>query len=97
MRRSRLEQPRSCLSGHEIVTEPEKTGLSTEALPHGTHKPGNNDDVYKYSRYYDISQDSLSFYDYNNEDRVTELDTIDSIGGQLSNLIYKINKLEKTI
>lgn len=61
------------------------------------NKPGNNDDVYKYSRYYDISQDSLSFYDYNNEDSVTELDTIDSIGGQLSNLIYKINKLEKTI
>lgn len=49
------------------------------------------------SRYYDLTQDSLEFYDFVNDETVVKLDTMDSIGGRLSNIMYKINKLEKTI
>jgi len=49
------------------------------------------------SRYYDLTQDSLEFYDFTNDETVVKLDTMDSIGGRLSNIIYKVNKLEKTI
>ena len=49
------------------------------------------------SRYYDLSQDSLQFYDFVNDQTITKLSTMNSLSGKLSNIIYKINKLEKTI
>jgi hypothetical protein len=54
-------------------------------------------DVYGYSRYYDLTQDSIEFYDFVNQKTIVQLDTLDSIGGRLSNILYKINKIEKQL
>gem|GEM_PF-5948516 len=45
--------------------------------------------------YYDLQQDSISFYDEISQQNIVNLPTMDSIGGRLSMLYYKINKLEK--
>jgi len=48
-----------------------------------------------YGRVYDLSTDSISLYDYSADDTIDYLETMDTIGGSLSRLFYKINKLEK--
>ncbi len=48
-----------------------------------------------YGRVYDLSTDSISMYDYTADDTIDYLETTDTIGGSLSRLFYKINKLEK--
>ena len=48
-----------------------------------------------YGRVYDLSADSVSLYDYSASDTIDYLETTDTIGGSLSRLFYKINKLEK--
>lgn len=48
-----------------------------------------------YGRTYDLSNDSISFHDYTKNDTIDYLQTMDTIGGKLSTLFYKINKLEK--
>lgn len=48
-----------------------------------------------YGRVYDLSADSVSIYDYYADDTIDYLETMDTIGGSLSKLFYKINKLEK--
>jgi hypothetical protein len=48
-----------------------------------------------YGRVYDLTADSVSMYDYSAADTIDYLETMDTIGGSLSKLFYKINKLEK--
>jgi hypothetical protein len=48
-----------------------------------------------YGRVYDLSADSISMYNYTADDTIDYLETTDTIGGSLSRLFYKINKLEK--
>jgi hypothetical protein len=48
-----------------------------------------------YGRVYDLSADSISIYNYTADDTIDYLETTDTIGGSLSRLFYKINKLEK--
>lgn len=48
-----------------------------------------------YGRVYDLTTDSISLYDYTADDTIDYLETMDTIGGSLSRLFYKINKLEK--
>ena len=48
-----------------------------------------------YGRIYDLSNDSISMYDYQTANTTEDLETMDTIGGRLSKLFFKINQLEK--
>ena len=48
-----------------------------------------------YGRIYDLSNDSISIYDYQKSNTTQDLETMDTIGGRLSKLFFKINQLEK--
>lgn len=48
-----------------------------------------------YGRIYDLSSDLISLYDYQAANTVQDLETMDTIGGSLSKLFFKINQLEK--
>ena len=39
----------------------------------------------------------MHIYDFVNQKTIVQLDTLDSIGGRLSNILYKINKIEKQL
>ncbi len=48
-----------------------------------------------YGRVYDLSDDSISMYAYQADTATADLETMDTIGGRLSKLFFKINQLEK--
>lgn len=60
-----------------------------------THEMINNQETEYYARVYDLAADSISLYDFNADDTIEYVETMDTIGGSLSRLFYKINKLEK--
>lgn len=60
-----------------------------------THEIINDEESAYYARVYDLSNDSVSFYDFNLDSTVQYTETMDTIGGNLSRLFYKVNKLEK--
>ncbi|MFZ4104958.1 MAG: hypothetical protein ACOYK3_01010 [Flavobacterium sp.] len=66
-------------------------GVEKEELHEITNLPNDN----FYGRTYDLSNDSISFHNYISNDTIDYLQTMDTIGGRLSTLFYKINKLEK--
>jgi len=48
-----------------------------------------------YGRVYDLSDDLVSMYDYQADNTIVDLETMDTVGGRLSKLFFKINQLEK--
>jgi hypothetical protein len=60
-----------------------------------THEIVNNPESEYYGRVYDLSNDSVSFYDFDLDSTIEYTETMDTIGGNLSKLFYKVNKLEK--
>lgn len=60
-----------------------------------THEIVNEQEAEYYARVYDLSNDSISLYDFDLDTMVQYSETMDTIGGNLSKLFYKVNKLEK--